>query len=495
MASHHSFTDYDEDSSSSNEQLVPDYGSVPTIEPTKTTFKNEFMIIGKSAIPLMFTMFLQYSINAVSILSVGHIGENELAGVSLANVTFVVTSSIFIGMATCLDTLCPQAYGAKKYHLVGTYLQRCVTLCFIISIPVIIVFYFSGSILKHVVPNEELAYLAQSYLRIVSIGLPGYILFECGKRFLQAQGNFFGGQYTLFFCAPLNAIMNYLFVFKFGMGYCGAPIAVALNFWIMAILLFSYCVLIDGNQCWYGFQWRQCFKGWKAMIDLALPGILMIEAEFLAFQIITLSCSRFGTTALAAQSVVSSMASLSFQIPFSISIAASTRIGSLIGSNSKEASKISVNVTLFYSLFSGLWNFSILLVFRSQIAGIFTSDPIVISKAVYVFPIVALNQFYDCFNVLAAGCLRAQGRQKIGGYLNLAAYYLIGLPLAMLLGFKYGYEIRGLWGGLGVGIFVLALLEIFYIYTSDWDRIIETSIQRHKQAESDKIIDEHTTLV
>lgn len=496
MTAHHVVDEYDEDSSSSSTEVSPrDYGSIPTDSSAPTTFNNEFKIIGKSAIPLIFTMFLQYSINTVSILSVGHIGENELAGVSLANVTFVVTSSIFIGMATCLDTLCPQAYGAKKYHLVGIYLQRCIALCFIIAIPVITVFYFSGTILKHVVPNEELAYLAQAYLRIVSLGLPGYILFETGKRFLQAQGNFIGGQYTLFFCAPLNAVLNYVFVFKFGLGFIGAPIAVALNYWIMALLLFSYCVFIDGKQCWYGFQFDQCFKGWKTMIDLALPGILMIEAEFVAFQIITLSCSHFGTTALAAQSVVSSMASLSFQIPFSISIAASTRIGSLIGSRAKDASKISVKVTLLYSLFSGLWNFSILFFFRSQIAHIFTSYPVVASKAIYVFPVVALNQIYDCLNVLAAGCLRAQGRQKIGGYLNLIAYYIIGVPLALLFGFKLGYEIRGLWVGLGIGIFALAIFEIYYIYTSDWDKIIETSIQRHKQAESDKLIDENAVLV
>lgn len=496
MAGYQPFLDNDEQSSSSSNEQSLEYGTLDPIvgDEYTTTFQNEFKLIGKSAVPLMFTMFLQYSINTVSILSVGHIGENELAGVSLANVTFVVSSSIFIGMATCLDTLCPQAYGAKKFHLVGIYLQRCIALCFLIAIPIITLFFFSGSILKHIVPNDQLAYLAQTYLRIISCGLPGYILFETGKRFLQAQGNFIGGQYTLFICAPLNILLNYVFVFKFKLGFIGAPIAVALNYWIMAILLFSYVVFIDGRQCWYGFQLNQCFKGWGSMISLALPGIIMIEAEFFAFQIITLSCSRFGTTALAAQSVVSTTASLSFQIPFSISIAASTRIGNLIGSNAKKASKLSVKVTLFYSIFSGLWNFCILYFFRSQIANTFTSDSIVAQKAIYVFPVVALNQMYDCLNVLAAGCLRAQGRQKIGGYLNLIAYYMIGVPLAFLFGFKWGYEIRGLWIGLGFGIFSLALFELYFLYTSDWDQIIEASIKRHKQADSGKV-DEHTTLV
>ena len=40
------------------------------------------------------------------------------------------------------------------------------------------------------------------------------------------------------------------------------------------------------------------------MVRLALPGLVMIEAEVLAFEILTLAASYFGTTHLAAQSVL-----------------------------------------------------------------------------------------------------------------------------------------------------------------------------------------------
>ena len=53
------------------------------------------------------------------------------------------------------------------------------------------------------------------------------------------------------------------------------------------------------------------------MIKLALPGLLMVEAEYLAFEILTLAASYFGTTHLAAQSVLSTITAMTFQIPFS----------------------------------------------------------------------------------------------------------------------------------------------------------------------------------
>ncbi len=61
-------------------------------------------------------------------------------------------------------------------------------------------------------PEKDVAVLAGRYLRIVLIGAPGYATFESGKRYLQAQGLFSASLYVLLICAPLNAFMNWLFV-------------------------------------------------------------------------------------------------------------------------------------------------------------------------------------------------------------------------------------------------------------------------------------------
>lgn len=80
------------------------------------------------------------------------------------------------------------------------------------------------------------------------------------------------------------------------------------------------------------------------MIKLALPGLLMVEAEFLAFEILTLAASWLSVTHLAAQSVVSTITAITFQIPFPISIAASTRVANLIGASLTDAAKTSAKV-------------------------------------------------------------------------------------------------------------------------------------------------------
>lgn len=53
------------------------------------------------------------------------------------------------------------------------------------------------------------------------------------------------------------------------------------------------------------------------MVRLALPGLVMVEAECLAFEVLTLAASYFGTTHLAAQSVLATLTCITFQYVFS----------------------------------------------------------------------------------------------------------------------------------------------------------------------------------
>jgi MATE family, multidrug and toxin extrusion protein len=120
--------------------------------------------------------------------------------------------SVYHGLATSLDTLCAQAYGSGRKTLVGLQLQRMVFFLWCVTIPIATLWYNGGWILQHIVPEKETARLAGLYLRVIIFGAPGYALFESSKRFVQAQGIFDATLYCLLICAPLNALMNYTFV-------------------------------------------------------------------------------------------------------------------------------------------------------------------------------------------------------------------------------------------------------------------------------------------
>lgn len=334
--------------------------------------------------------------------------------------------AVYQGLSTSLDTLCAQAFGSGRKTLVGLQLQRMVLFLWAVTIPIAIIWLSGTYILEAIVPEKETARLAGLYLKVIILGAPGYAAFESGKRFVQAQGLFSATLYCLLFCAPFNAFLNWFLVWKMEMGFIGAPIAVAVTDNLLPLTLFSYVYFVDGKQCWGGFS-KNAFKNWVPMVKLALPGLIMVLAEFLAFEILTLASSYLGSTHLAAQSVLSTITALTFQIPFPMSIAASTRIANLIGATLSQPAKMAARVALVAAVFVGILNVTLLSSLRNFIPHLFTNDEDVRQLVAQILPLCAAFQLFDALAANCNGILRGLGRQEIGGYVNLFAYYVVSL--------------------------------------------------------------------
>ena len=179
----------------------------------QTTWQRETKVLARYSLPLVLTFLLQYSLTVTSIFTVGHLGKVELGAVSLASMTANITGYvIYAGLSTSLDTLSAQAYGSGRRDLLGLQLQRMVYFLWCVTIPIGILWFSISPLLQKLLPDPELARLAGSYLKVVLIGAPGFAAFEAGKRFLQAQGLFHVSLGVLLVCAPLNVLMNWLFV-------------------------------------------------------------------------------------------------------------------------------------------------------------------------------------------------------------------------------------------------------------------------------------------
>jgi MATE family multidrug resistance protein len=179
-----------------------------------------------------------------------------------ANIT---CSAPFQGLATSLDTLCAQAYGSGHKHLVGLQIQRMISFLMLLFLPLIVLWMYSTELLAMMIPEYRSAELAGMYLKVYLLGVPAFIVFEGGKRFVQAQGLFQATTYVLLIAAPLNVFFNWFFVWHLGLGFVGAPISIVITQNLLPLLLFLYVYFVDGKQCWGGFSkraltnWGECF--------------------------------------------------------------------------------------------------------------------------------------------------------------------------------------------------------------------------------------------
>jgi MATE family multidrug resistance protein len=177
--------------------------------------------------------------------------------------------------------------------------------------------------------------------------------------------------YVLLITSPINAVLNYLFVYTFDFGLLGAPAATGLTYWLSFLLLITYAKFVDGGKPWGGWS-KRAFRGWWIFIQLALMGILMVGTEWLAFEIITIMAGRLGTIPLAAQSVIATTDQLLNTIPFGLGVAASNRVGNLLGGRKATRAATSANVAAWTSVFFGAIIMVVMLIARSHYGKLFS---------------------------------------------------------------------------------------------------------------------------
>lgn len=84
--------------------------------------------------PSIFSRPAMFSMTVVTQAFAGHLGDLNLAAISIATTVIIsISFGFLLGMASALETLCGQAYGAKQYHMLGIYMQRSWIVLFICS--------------------------------------------------------------------------------------------------------------------------------------------------------------------------------------------------------------------------------------------------------------------------------------------------------------------------------------------------------------------------
>lgn len=226
------------------------------------------------------------------------------------------------------------------------------------------------------------------------------------------------------------------------------------------------------NGAYFPLNYRTEPFSRSSKIKLAIPGLVMFLAEFLAYEILTLFASYFSTAHVAAQSIISTVCLFTYQIPFAISIACSTRIANFLGAALEDSAQRAAYTGLIAAAIQGCINFTVLYSSQEAIPKLFTSDPEVVSLASSVLPLAASIQFADSIAAMGAGILRGQGRQYIGSWVNLVAYYIIALPLSLFAAFVWHWELLGLWTGVSLALFLLAAAEIYIVLHTNWKEVL-----------------------
>lgn len=431
--------------------------------------REEFRALWKLALPVAIAQAGQSLMSFVDTAVVSRAGTEALAAMGVAIAVYFAISSLAMGLMMGMDPLMSQAFGARNAPRARALLWQGSYLAVLAGCVLAVPMMVGVPQLLHLVGvgAEELP-LIRDYLDWRAPSLPLMLLFINTRSYLQAAALtrplvvstvvanvfnlgadilfVFGGEVLPAWCGPLRLIP--------AMGVKGSAIATLLCSMLQwAIVAWAVRqVPVSGGVP----SVRPVRADLLQALRVGVPIGLHIAAEVGVFSLAGLLARRLGPESMSAHQIAISYGSLSFTVALGIGNAGSVRVGWAVGERNTPLAR--QRGLMAFASGAGFMTLCALMfaLFPEPLARLMGTPPEVIPLVVPVLMVCAVFQISDGIQGVGAGVLRGAGETRFTFVANMVGHYLVGLPVALLLGFGMKLGVVGIWWGLCAGLTAVA---------------------------------------
>ncbi|KAK3416205.1 hypothetical protein EUGRSUZ_H01657, partial [Eucalyptus grandis] len=369
------------------------------------------------ALPLIVSALVMYGKSALSVLFLGQIGKEALAGGTLAmGIANITGYSIIAGLALGMEAITSQACGARRWPLMVQTLQRTITILTLASVPISFLWLYVKPILLLCGQDPKIVTVATVYLTY------------------------------------------------------GIAIAVSItDLIILAVLVLCIYFSRTCRESWQAWSLK-CFKEWSTILWLAIPSCISVCLEWWWYELMIVLAGVLpnAADAVSAMGVLIQATALIYIFPSSLGLALSARVGNELGASRPEHARATSLVALACAVATGLIVMLCTIVMRTVWGRFFTKDGAILVLTAAALPVVGLCELGNCPQTTVCGALRGSARPTLGANINLVAFYFVGLPVAGIMCFKIRMGLLGLWMGLLAAQGVCAVVMVVMLMRTDW---------------------------
>nr|GMC81087.1 protein DETOXIFICATION 33-like [Ipomoea batatas] len=437
------------------------------------------------AAPCIFTGVAQFSIGLVTVAFVGHLGSVELAAVSVVqNVIEGFVYGVMLGMGSALETLCGQAVGAGQYDMLGIYLQRSFIITLFTACLLTPFYVFASPLLKLLRQNKDISELAGKYATWAIPQLFAYALNFPVQKFLQAQSKIWVMTVINIVALAFHAVLNWVFVTKYRKGLVGAAIVGNITWWLVVVAQIVYVVAGFFPKAWTGFSLK-AFKSLSGFVKLSLASAVMLCLELWYYTVVILMVGWLKNPEIAvdAISICMNLQLWTLMITLGFNAAISVRVSNLLGAGHPKAAKFAVMVAVVTSTFFGILFTVAVFATDNEFPKLFSDKPEVIKEASKLGYFLAVTILLNSIQPVLHGVAVGAGWQYSVAIINIGCYYVFGLPLGGLLGYKAKLGVKGIWSGMLAGALLQTIILLLKMFRANWNTEAAKAEQRINAAQ------------
>jgi MATE family multidrug resistance protein len=449
-------------------------------------FRQEIRPMLRLAAPLAMAELGWMAMGFVDTIMAGRLGAASIGAGSLGGMLFYPIAICGTGMLAGMDTLVAQAFGAGDDATCRRTLVQGLWIAAGVAPVVGLLLALTVPLLRAIGTNPRVMELLGPFVHALLWGVPPLLFYAALRRYLQAMNIVKPITFAVISANLLNFAGNWLFMYgnwgapRLGLEGSGFSTSIS-RVYIALVLLIAVlhhertarlrsrlgteldseprpsgsggAVVYDAR-----FDWRPQWTLIRRLIALGFPSAMQILAEGAVFGIVTVMAARFDEVSLAAHSIAVNVISITYMVPLGISSAAAVRVGHAVGRKSPRGIAVSGWTALLLGAgFMGSAGLALALVPR-WIARLYTPEAAVIAASAALLRIAALFEVFDGLQVVATGALRGLGDTRTPALAHLAGYWMIGLPVAYVLCFTYGWGVTGIWVGLTSALILIGLI-------------------------------------
>ena len=405
-------------------------------------------------------------------MMVGRLGQNALAAATLGSVLYISAWVVGFGPALAVSPVIAHVLGARPDEIseVRAAVRMGLWAVALLCIPLLGLLLFTEGLLLLAGQEPLLAKAAAGYVRVLALGLPFTLGFMVLRNFVTALQRPRVPMVIIFLMVGLNVIGNYAFIFgHFGMPRLGLPGSAVST---AAVNVLSFAALAAVVLMLPPFRRYRVFADFLTLDKAKLAELsrlgfsigLAVIFETTLFNAAALLVGRFGAESLAGHQIALNAAAITFMVPLGIGTAATIRVGLAAGARDSagvwRAGLTALVIGAGFMMFCGL----LFAVLPLQVASLYLPDAVsnagALAFAVVYLRVAAAFQLFDGIQVIGINILR--GLKDAAGpmWLAAASYWLVGFPLAVVLGFAFHMGGLGVWIGLAVSLAVAALVMV-----------------------------------
>lgn len=425
------------------------------------------------ATPMVLEMLMESLFAIVNVFWVTRLGSDAVATVGLTESMLTLIFSVAIGISMSTTAMVARRIGEKDPRAAAVAGAQAILLgigcALILGIPG---GYFAKELLGAMGAAPGLVASGWKYTAIVFGTNVVVMLLFLNNAVFRGAGDASIAMRVLWMSNLINLVMDPCLIFGLGpfpeLGITGAAIStlvgrtfgVGYQFWMLTngrarihLHLTDFRIVPDVI---------------RSLIRVSSTGILQFAIGHSSWILLVRMISSFGSIAVAGYTIGIRIFIFVILPAWGLSGAAATMVGQNLGAKKPDRAQKAVLVTAFYNaIFLG--GVALTFVFiPAVLVSLFTTDPAESAFAVDCLRIIGYGAVAYAFGMVTVQAFNGAGDTITPTLINVVGFWLLEIPLAYLLAFHFGWNVRGVFASIPIAHVCITLMGLTMFLRGSW---------------------------